>query len=296
MHNGFRRRVYNKYLYTMKHWLRYLFSTTFLKTAATGIVVVVLAIFGSLYWLKSVTHHGKTVEVPNMKLLQLDRAMAQLDSLGLKYEVIDSTHYVPGIAEGAVVESFPPEYQEVKLGRTIRTILLTTNPATLPKYPLPNYRDQLVSYVTGKFKTKGFLIDSIVMIPDLSHDLVLKVVDDKGLEAEEQQPYPTGSSFTLYVSAGQDGRTVYLPELIGLTYADAQTTLSSFSLNEGALIFADEIEDTAGAFVMRQFPAYDLEVEVGAGSAVDLWLVSDSSKVPVKAPLDTLSIDEFDEF
>lgn len=291
MHNGFRQRVYNKYLYTMKHWLRYLFSKTFLKTAAVAIVVVVVSIFGSLYWLKSVTHHGKTVEVPNLKLLQLERAMAQLDSLGLQYEVIDSTHYVPGIAEGAVVESFPREYQKVKLGRTI---LLTTNPATLPKYPLPNYRDQLVSYVSGKFKTKGFLIDSVVMIPDLSHDLVLKVLDEKGLEAEEQQPYPTGSSFTLYVSAGQDGRTVYLPELIGLTYGEARTTLSSFSLNEGALIFMDEIEDTAGAFIMKQFPAYDLEVEVGAGSAVDLWLVADSSKVPVQPVLDSLTIDTLD--
>jgi len=277
----------------MKHWLRYLFSKTFLKTAAAGIAVVALSIFGSLFWLNSVTHHGKTVEVPNMKLMQLDRAIAQLDSLGLRYEVIDSTHYVPGIAEGAVVESFPPEYQKVKLGRTI---LLTTNPATLPKYPLPNYRDQLVSYVTGKFKTKGFLIDSVVMMPDLSHDLVLKVVDENGLEAQEQELYPTGSSFTLFVSAGQDGRTVYLPELIGLSYADAKVTLSSFSLNEGALIFVDEIEDTAGAFIMKQYPEYDLEVEVGAGSAVDLWLVSDSAKVPVKAPVDTLQNDEFDEF
>ena len=293
MHNGFYYRVYNKYLYTMKHWLRYLFSKTFLKTAAAGIAVVALSIFGSLFWLNSVTHHGKTVEVPNMKLMQLDRAIAQLDSLGLRYEVIDSTHYVPGIAEGAVVESFPPEYQKVKLGRTI---LLTTNPATLPKYPLPNYRDQLVSYVTGKFKTKGFLIESVVMMPDLSHDLVLKVVDENGLEAQEQELYPTGSSFTLFVSAGQDGRTVYLPELIGLSYADAKVTLSSFSLNEGALIFVDEIEDTAGAFIMKQYPEYDLEVEVGAGSAVDLWLVSDSAKVPVKAPVDTLQNDEFDEF
>jgi hypothetical protein len=56
----------------------------------------------------------------------------------------------------------------------------------------------------------------------------------------------------------------------------------------------DEIEDTAGAFIMKQFPAYDLEVNVGAGSAVDLWLVADSSKVPVKPVLDSLTIDTLD--
>jgi hypothetical protein len=45
---------------------------------------------------------------------------------------------------------------------------------------------------------------------------------------------------------------------------------------------------------MKQFPADDLEVNVGAGSAVDLWLVADSSKVPVKPVLDSLTIDTLD--
>lgn len=293
MQKCFRRRVDKKYLYTMKQWLRYLFSMTFIKTAGIGLAVVLISVFGSLFWLKSVTQHGKTVEVPNMKLMQLSEAVVILDSLGLEFEVIDSTHYVPGIAEGAVVESFPKEYQKVKLGRKI---LLTTNPANLPKYPLPNYKDQLVSYVTSKFKTKGFIVDSIVMVPDLSHDLVLKVVDDRGEVAQEQAMYETGAHFTLFVSAGQDGRVVYLPELVGMTYAEAKTTLSTFSLNQGALIYVDHVEDTAGAFIMKQYPAYDLEVEVNAGSAVDLWLVADSTKVPVKPAMDSLSVDEFDEF
>lgn len=229
--------------------------------------------------------HGHTVEIPNLKMLQLEDAAAQLDSLGLGYEVIDSTHYAPGVPEGAIIESFPKEYATVKLGRKI---LLSTNPARLPKYPLPNYKDQLVSYVTSKFKTKGFIIDSIIAVPDLSHDLVLRVVDENDSLADEQKLYETGSRFTIYVSAGLDGALVYLPNLVGMTFSEAQEKLSYSSLNVGAVIYQSVIEDTLGAFVLKSSPTYEEDLEVKAGSAVDLWLVSDSTLLPQPEIIDTL--------
>jgi beta-lactam-binding protein with PASTA domain len=61
----------------------------------------------------------------------LIEATEALEAAGLTYEVIDSTHYVPGVKEGAVVEVFPEAYAEVKLGRTL---FISTNPSALPKY------------------------------------------------------------------------------------------------------------------------------------------------------------------
>lgn len=246
---------------------------------------MVVSVFGSLWWLSSTTMHGHTVEIPNLKMMQLEEATAQLDSLGLGYEVIDSTHYAPGVPEGAIIESFPKEYATVKLGRKI---LLSTNPARLPKYPLPNYKDQLVSYVTSKFKTKGFIIDSIIAVPDLSHDLVLRVVDENDSIADEQKLYETGSRFKIYVSAGLDGALVYLPNLVGMTFSEAQEKLSFSSLNVGAVIYQAVTEDTLGAFVLKSSPAYEEDLEVKAGSAVDLWLVSDSTLLPQPEIIDTL--------
>lgn len=271
----------------MKQWLRFIFSRAFLKTAVAAAVVVVVGIFGSLYWLKSTTMHGHTVEIPDLKLMPLAEAQVLLEEAGLTYEVIDSTHYAPGIPEGAIVDCFPEAYSKVKLGRKI---LLSTNPSSLPKYPLPNYKDQLVSYVSSKFKTKGFEIDSIVMVPDLSHDLVLKVLDENGALAVEQQPYETGAHFTLYVSAGQDGRTVYLPSLVGLKVEEAQALLTSLSLNTGALVIREEIKDTMAAFVMQSAPAFEPELEVPVGSAVDLWLVADSADIPQQFLNDSLDV------
>lgn len=271
----------------MKQWLRFIFSLAFVKTALAAAIVVVVAIFASLYWLKDSTMHGETVEIPDLKLMPLAEAQLLLEEAGLTFEVIDSTHYAPGIPEGAIVDCYPKAYSKVKLGRKI---LLSTNPSSLPKYPLPNYKDQLVGYVSSKFKTKGFEIDSIVMVPDLSHDLVLKVLDEEGQLAIEQEPYETGAKFTLYVSAGQDGRTVYLPNLVGLKVEQAQELLTSLSLNTGALVIREEIKDTLGAFVMQSAPKFEPELEVRVGSAVDLWLVADSADVPQQLLNDSLDV------
>lgn len=270
----------------MKQWLRFLFSAAFLKTVGIVALITVGSVVASLWWLSATTMHGHTVEVPNLKLMQLSDAERMLDSLGLEYEVIDSTHYVPGIPQGAIIESFPKEYSTVKLGRKL---LLSTNPAFLPKYPLPNYKDQLVTYVLSKFKTKGFVVDSVVAVPDLSHDLVLKVVDEDGELAQEQELYPTGTGFTVYVSAGLEGGTVYLPNFVGMTYAAVLEQLSLSSLNEGAVIYQGVEEDTLGAFVLKTFPAFEENVEVKAGSAIDLWLVSDSTLLPQPEQIDTLN-------
>ena len=283
----FRLRDDKKYLYLMKQWILFLFSKTFLKTALFSVFSVLLVVAGVLWWMNSTTQHGKTVVVPDIRLLELSEAVEALEAVGLSYEVIDSTHYVPGVKEGAVVEVFPKAYVEVKLGRTL---FLSTNPSSLPKYPLPNYKDQLVSYVLSKFEDKGFFVDSLVLIPDLSHDLVLKVIDEKGVLAEEQTPYQTGSRFVLYVSGGESDRNAFLPDLIGLTYSQAQQTLMTYSLNLGATIIDGEINDTAAAFVLRQFPEFQIDAEVPVGSSVDLWLTSDSSAayVPQAPPLDSL--------
>ncbi|MDA0742139.1 MAG: PASTA domain-containing protein [Bacteroidetes bacterium] len=271
----------------MKQWILFLFSKTFLRTALFSVLGLLLVVAGVLWWMHSTTQHGKTVSVPDIRLMKLSEAVEALEAVGLNYEVIDSTHYVPGVKEGAVVEVFPQAYAEVKLGRTL---FLSTNPSSLPKYPLPNYKDQLVSYVISKFQDKGFFVDSLVLIPDLSHDLVLKVVDSKGVLAAEQAPYQTGSHFVLYVSAGESDRNAFLPDLTGLTCAQAQQTLMTYSLNLGATIIDGEINDTAAAFVLRQFPEFKTDAEVPVGSSVDLWLTSDSTAayVPEALPVDSL--------
>lgn len=124
----------------------------------------------------------------------------------------------------------------------------------------------------------------------------MRVVDANDSIAEEQALYPTGSHFMLYVSAGLDGNKVFLPNLVGLTFEDATDKLYNLSLNAGAIIYEAVEEDTLGAFVLKTAPAYnaDQPVEINAGSSVDIWLVSDSTLLPVDIPsdlIDTLDVE-----
>jgi len=270
----------------MKQWIRFFLSKLFLKTLIFSGLFVILVGVCVMYWMSSTTRHGETVQVPDVRLMSLNEAANIIDSLGLTYEVIDSTHYVPGVPEGAVVELFPGAFAHVKLGRKL---MLSTNPSQLPKYPIPNFKDQLVSYVITKFEQKGMLIDSLVLVPDLSHDLVLKVVDAKGKIVKEQELYPTESHFTLFISGGQGNAEMYLPDLMGLRLDQAKQALMTYSLNVGAVIYTDDIQDSTEVFVNRQYPVFEADMMVPAGSSVDLWLTSEAP-APVQEPSDTTNL------
>jgi beta-lactam-binding protein with PASTA domain len=92
------------------------------------------------------------------------------------------------------------------------------------------------------------------------------------------------------VSGGESDRNAFLPDLKGLTYVQAQQTLMTYSLNLGATIIDGEINDTSSAFVLRQFPEFQMDAEVPVGSSVDLWLTEERSDadVPEATPLDSL--------
>mgnify|MGYP002793457723 CR=1 FL=1 len=272
----------------MKNWFLYLFSKAFLKTALFSVLFLAAALFASLRWLKSATHHGQTVLVPNLQFMDLQEALDSLEAKGLTFEVIDSTHYVPKAPIGSVIEQFPSALSQVKLGRKV---LLSTNPARVPKYPLPSFKDQLLSYVKGKFNSKGFSIDTIVVRPDLSHDLVLEIIDRNGKVAKEGEYYETGSAFKFIISGGQSGSISMLPNLLGARYSEAIDLLQTYGLNEGAVLIDPEVVDTANAYIWKQFPEFDLDQELPAGSLVDLWLTADSTKVPVVETVDSLFID-----
>ena len=44
--------------------------------------IIALCIYFSLWWLNKATLHGSSVEVPNLKLMQLDQAMDSVRFIG----------------------------------------------------------------------------------------------------------------------------------------------------------------------------------------------------------------------
>ena len=65
----------------MKQWIRFIFTKLFLKTVLFGGLFVIIVGGSVLFWVNRTTQHGKTVQVPDVRLMALEEAAQIIDSL-----------------------------------------------------------------------------------------------------------------------------------------------------------------------------------------------------------------------
>lgn len=119
------------------------------------VFVTVLLGLGTIWWMKSYTHHGEGVDVPNVKGKLISDAQIELAGLELGYVVTDSS-YDARLAPGIVIEQTPGPGSRVKAGREI---YLTINAKNEPTLPIPNIIDNCsVREAEAKLMALGFKI------------------------------------------------------------------------------------------------------------------------------------------
>ncbi len=94
----------------------------------------------------------------------------------------------------------------------------------------------------------------------------------------------------LVLGRGLSSQRTTLPRLTGLTLDEARNEILGASLNLGAYVFDATVQtgdDSLNAFVFKQNPEYRSEASVQLGSAVYIWLTTDSLRIPS----DTISTD-----
>lgn len=101
------------------------------------ILVVILTLVGVWVWMDSYTHHGESIEVPNVEGLQLSVAMQRMSEAGLEAAAVDSA-YREHVAPGEVLDQHPDGGSLVKSGRLIK---LTINTMTAPMVSIPDIAD-----------------------------------------------------------------------------------------------------------------------------------------------------------
>ena len=79
-----------------------------------SVIIVLLA----LLWMNLFTHHGSSVEIPDIYGLPESEAEQLLDKAHLRYEIIDSV-YTTEVPKGAVYDLTPKAGSKVKAGRII---------------------------------------------------------------------------------------------------------------------------------------------------------------------------------
>ncbi len=133
----------------MKNWL---------YNIGLGGLLIALVTALIFYSLGFYTHHGETIQVPNLVSLKPFEAEAKVAELNLRMKIID-TVYLPNTKPGCIVKQFPEAFEFVK---TNRSIYLTVNALSSPRVPMPKLTDCSFNLAKALIKNAGLVLGEVV--------------------------------------------------------------------------------------------------------------------------------------
>jgi len=207
--------------------------------------------FGIFYYLMPViVRHSKTIEVPYLKHMSVEKAKTFIPSLNLKYVIADSVNSNE-VAKGHIVSSDPESKEDIKIGGVIK-LIVSKGPR---KIRLPN--------IIGVSKKPA--LDSLDLLGITNRVFVNYPVQEKILDGKIVKTRPAiedsiaeGSMLTIYI--GTEKRKVFLmPNLNGMLLEEAEKEIRRRGL------VLSEIKRTTGNVdvVIQQSPAPGVEVTFG---------------------------------
>ena len=264
----------------------FIFSKVFLKHLAYAIALAIGLIIVTLLWLNIYTRHGQARPVPNFKGLSIEQVDQVAKKAKVKYTVIDSV-YTNTVSKGAVVEQNPVPGFKIKKWRNISLIVNATKPEMVA---MPDLIDLPLRQAATIIGNSGLEIGSLIYKPDLSIDVVLNQ-QYNGRDIAPNPPIAKGSDINLVLGKGLSEKRVSVPNLLGLSYDNARNRIISASLNVGTCVFDKTVrsaQDTLMAFVYQQNPSSGKNEVMQLGSAVYIWLTTDSTKLPARRASSTI--------
>jgi len=242
-------------------------SKTFIKH-----LILSAACFSVLFWviftyIDSYTLHNETIVVPDlagMKVGELDKIITEKN---LRYFIVDSV-YDAKKAKGIVAKQDPEKNTTVKRNRTIYLYVTAVSP---PHLAMPKLKDRSLRQAMAMLETYGLKPGKITYTPDECINCVLQQLI-KGKKIEPGTMVEKGSLVSLVVGMGLSDQEINIPNLIGLTKAEAAEKLSELALNEGSAYFQDP-KDSLKARVYKQIPPFSGsdKSKIKLGSSIDLF-------------------------
>ena len=260
-------------------FLKFLISKLFFKHLFLAIVISFFMLLITFLALRIYTRHGQALSVPDLRGKFESEIMEILLEKELKYEIVDSVYNI-AYERGTVVDQNPPPEFQVKKGRTI---FLTIN-AIIPEMTrMPDVVGVSLRQARAIIETAGLKIGRLSYVPDIAVNNVLQQ-KYKGNVIEEGDSIPKGAVINLVLGRGLSDDKTAAPDLIGLHLSTAIDKITVRYLNLGAIIYDGTVEneeDSLNAFIWKQRPVFDIESLLNLGSAVDIWLTVDSTKLPL---------------
>ena len=245
---------------------KYLTSKPFLLNV---LALAILTLAGYLMvksWLDYYTHHGESIDVPDLRGKNLIGIPPLLKEHNFQFEVVDSLYDADKLP-GTVLDQDPAPGSKVKRNRTLYFTINATNP---PDVKMPDLIDVSYRQAEAILESFGLITGEVTYKPDLAKNAVLEQYYD-GRPIKPGTLIPKGSVIDLALGDGLVKFGVSVPNLIGLTRNEAASVLRRASLNIG-LVEYDDDDDRIGARIYKQFPGgNDLQL-LKEGDSVDIWL------------------------
>lgn len=260
----------------MGNFIRFLFTKSFLINLSIAIALFLALVYFALDYLESYTLHGQTIEVPDYQ------GRFWSDTLGEKdtdFELlISDSIFQRGAKKNMILDQDPQPGKTVKKGRKIYLTVTSSQPPTIS---MPNLVDLSLRQATSLMEIYGIQIGELTYRPDFCTNCILEQRLN-GKEIAEGSRIERGVKIDLVVGQGLSKEKVAVPYIIDLTYAMANELLKSKSLNIGSLNFDETVEneeDSLNAKVYKQVPTYTEEPSIFMGSAIDLYLTTDTTRI-----------------
>lgn len=233
---------------------------------------LMICILASLVWLffkftlPSITKHGQSITVPNLKGIHVNEMKDILTSRHLRYKITQDVIYLPSYPPSVVLEQYPKAGARVKEGRSI---YITLNAEVPPEVIMPNLVDGSVRNAHIILKSKGLSYNTITYVTDIAKNAVL----EQRYNGEPIAPgtrISQGSKIDLVVGAGLEKHPVVVPDLIDMKIEEAELLLLDTGLCVGTITY-EHIDNLQPGTVFRQNPKVGKKLNLGRG--IDLWVV-----------------------
>lgn len=251
--------------------------TTYLTTkpfwvnlfVALGLIFLIIFIFlQSLSWF---TNHGDYLKVPAVKGKNVDAAIKLLEDQGFDVVIQDSV-YFDSIPRYTVIKQLPDPDATVKVNRTV---FLTINRANPPAVTMPKLEGLSFRFALNLLQKNHLRLGDTIYRPDFMKGSILEQ-QYNGSRITPGTKLPWGGLITLVIGGGLQEEQMPVPELVGLTFAEAKQVLMEKGISLASIIPMSGVRDTASAFVYKQNPEkFDVDKKpnyIRPGQTMDLWL------------------------
>ena len=181
------------------NFLRFLFSKPFYKQ----LFYLGLGALG-LFWvisftLKLITHHQEYLEVPNLEGVAISALPSFMEQQNLRFDIIDSTRFIPDLPPLSVIDHLPSAGSEVKKNRKI---YLTVNPSGYRQITVPNLIQITKRNAESMINAVGFELGEITYKDNIGKDMVLEIAH-KGETISPGALLPKTSKIDLVLGNGK---------------------------------------------------------------------------------------------